>query len=219
MNCCRPDNAWDEMFDVRMAKHDLKRFRKRGPAPTARAMINLLRERGVQDATLLDIGGGVGAIHHELLDAGAKSAVHADASSWYINVARQEAERRGHSDRVEFVYGDFVAQGENIAAADVVTLDRVICCYADMPALVHASASRARKFYSTSFPRDRWFLRVGFRVLNWVMALRRRAFRIYLHSPYDIHAALKREGLTLRSTARTFVWQVVVYARQRAELE
>lgn len=213
MTCCRPESAWDEMFDVRMAKHDLKKYRKAGAEPTTRALINLMRERGVQGATLLDIGGGVGAIHHELLDAGVKSAVHADASSSYIGVARDEAERRGHGDRVEFLYGDFVAQAPTIADADVVTLDRVICCYRDMPALVAASASHARKFYGASFPRDRWFLRVGFRVLNWIMALRRKTFRIYMHRHADIDAALQRAGLKRRSSARTFVWQVVVYAR------
>ncbi len=209
MNCCEPLN---EMFDVRMARHDLKKYRRKGAEPTAKALINLLRGRA-QNATLLDIGGGVGAIHHELLDAGLAKAVHADASSSYISVAREEAERRGHADRVEFVLGDFVAQATAIAAADVVTLDRVICCYPDMPALVKASAARTRKFYGASFPRDRWFLRLGFRLLNLFMALRRKSFRIYMHSPKDIHAALKREGLALTSTARTFVWQVVVYSR------
>jgi hypothetical protein len=213
MNCCRPDAALDDMFDVRMARHDLKKYRKTGAEPTAKALINLLRERGVKGATLLDVGGGVGAIHHELLDAGAASAVHADASSQYIAVARDEAERRGHSDRVNFVVGDFVAQAPVIAKADIVTLDRVICCYPDMPALVRESASRAKKFYGASFPRERWFLRVGFRVLNWIMALRRKGFRIYMHSHAAIDAALRREGLTPRASARTFVWQVVIYSR------
>jgi hypothetical protein len=209
MNCCDP---LDDMFDIRMARRDLKRYRAKGAEPTAKALINLLRGRA-NKSTLLDIGGGVGAIHHELLDAGATSAVHADASASYIGVAREEAERRGHAARVEFVYGDFVDQVSAIAQADVVTLDRVICCYPDMPALVQASASRAKKFYGASFPRDRWFLRLGFRVINLVMALRRKSFRIHMHSPKDIHAALKHEGLHLASTARTFVWQVVVYER------
>ena len=139
--------------------------------------------------------------------------MHADASASYIKVAREEAERRGHVERVEFVYGDFVAQSATIADADVVTLDRVICCYQNMPALVAASASHARTLYGASFPRERWFLRVGFRALNWIMALRRKTFRIYMHRHADIDAALKRAGLTQRSSARTFVWQVVVYAR------
>jgi hypothetical protein len=213
MNCCSTTSAWDEMFDAKQARNDLKRYRRKGPEPTAKALVSLLRQRGVTGASLLDIGGGVGAIHHELIDVGASKAVHADASASYIGAAREEAEVRGHSEKVEFVYGDFVAMAPNIAAADVVTLDRVICCYPDMPALVTASASRAKKLYGAAFPRDRWFLRIGFWFINAFMALRRKTFRIYMHSPKDIHSALKHEGLHLASTARTFVWQVVVYQR------
>ncbi|MGZ8690915.1 MAG: class I SAM-dependent methyltransferase, partial [Aeromicrobium sp.] len=45
--------------------------------------------------TVLDIGGGVGAVHHELLHSGAATAVDVDASRAYIAVAREEAERQG----------------------------------------------------------------------------------------------------------------------------
>ena len=213
MNCCRPDNAWDDMFDARMARRDLRNYRSSGAEPTAKAIIELLKQRGVAGATILDIGGGVGAIHHELLDAGAASAVHADASSSYIGSAREEADRRGHSERVEFAFGDFVANAATFGTADIVTLDRVICCFPDMPALVHHSASRSRRFYAASFPRERWFLRIGFKALNTVMALRRKAFRIFMHAHTDIDAALRREGLKQVASARTFVWQVVLYAR------
>src|SRR5688500_17373791 len=142
MDCCA--KGYDEMFDDAQATKDLKSFRHDGPEPTTRALLNLLRAQNVTGATLLDIGGGVGAIHHELIDAGVHRAVHVDASAAYIQVARQEAERRGHADRVEFHHGDFVDLAERVPLADVVTLDRVICCYPDMPALVEASATRAR---------------------------------------------------------------------------
>src|SRR6185436_20460433 len=174
----------------------LKRFRRHGAEGTTRALVSLLRQRNVQGATILDIGGGVGAIHHELLDAGAERAVHVDASAPYIHGARDEASRRGHSERVEFVYGDFVTAAETIPAADVVTLDKVICCYPAMEQLVAASASHARRLYGAVFPRDRWFLRFGFRVMNLFFWLRRSAFRTYLHSPEAIDAALRRAGLS-----------------------
>ena len=182
-----------------------------------RALVNLLRAGDLRDATLLDIGGGVGAIHHELLDSGARSAVHADASAPYIRAARDEAERRGHGERLEFLYGDFVTLAGSMAPADVVTLDKVLCCYPDMEALVAASASRARRLYGAVFPRDRWFLRVGFRTMNLWQRMRRRAFRVYLHSPEAIDAAVRRQGLERRSVADTFVWRVAVYARTTLE--
>ena len=215
MDCCA--HGYDDQFDTAQAAKDLKRFRKEGPDPMTRALVNLLRASDLRDATLLDIGGGIGAIHHELLDSGARSAVHADASAPYIRTARDEAERRGHGERLEFVYGDFVAMAESIAPADVVTLDKVICCYADMEALVAASAARARRLYGAVFPRDRWFLRVGFRAMNLLQRMRRRAFRVYLHSPEAIDAAVRRQGLERRSVADTFVWRVAVYAATTLE--
>lgn len=211
MDCCA--HGYDDQFGAARAAKDLKRFRQQGPDDTTRALVNLLRARGVKDATLLDVGGGVGAIHHELLDAGARSAVHADASAPYIGAARAEAERRGHSQRVAFVYGDFADIAESVAPADIVTLDRVICCYPDMEALVAASASRARRLFGAVFPRDRWFLRLGFRVINVWQRVRRSTFRVYMHSPEAIDAAVNRQGLEPRSSAQTFVWRVTVYSR------
>lgn len=201
------------MFDDAQAAKDLKSFRADGPDPTTRALLNLLRAQGVENATLLDIGGGVGAIHHELIDAGVQRAMHVDASAAYIRVAKEEAEQRGHADRVEFLHGDFVDLAERAPAADVVTLDRVICCYPDMPALVEASAARARRLYGAVFPRDRWFLRLGFPFMNLFKRLTGSGFRVFLHSPEGIDAILRRQGLERRAYAQTFVWAVAVYSR------
>ena len=39
-----------------------------------------------------------------------------------------------------------------VPSADVVVLDKVICCYPDMPALVQASAAKARRLYAIVVP-------------------------------------------------------------------
>jgi hypothetical protein len=211
MNCCT--RCYDEQFDDAQARSDLKRFRKHGPAAATRKLLDALRSFGLVDATLLDIGGGIGAIHHGLLDAGVQRAVHADASAPYIAVAREEASRRGHADRVKFVHGDFVALAPTIPPATVVTLDRVICCYADMEAMVAASASHAQRLYGAVYPRDRWYVRFALRSINAFNRMRRRAFRVYLHSPAAIDAAVARQGLTRRACVHTFIWRVAVYER------
>src|SRR5687768_1892459 len=115
------------------AEEELRRYRADGPLPTTRALIDALRRLGggIPGTELLDIGAGVGAIHHALLEQGAARAVHVDLSVDSIDVAREEAMRRG-LDRVQFVAGDFVQLAPTIDDADVVTLDRVICCYPDM---------------------------------------------------------------------------------------
>ena len=176
-------------------------------------LLDALRLAGVRDATVLDVGGGVGVIHHELLDAGAASAVHVDAASHYLDAARAEAERRGHADRVAFRYGDFVAVAPSLPAADVVTLDRVLCCYHDMGALVAASASHAARLYGLVYPRDHVLVRLGAPLINLVMRLRRSSFRVFVHPTPEVDRAVRDAGLAPRWRATTLFWQVVVYGR------
>ncbi|MEX2154333.1 MAG: methyltransferase [Gemmatimonadaceae bacterium] len=212
MNCC-PREAYDAQFDDKHASKDVERFHKEGADHTTRALIDALRAAGVQGATLLDIGGGIGVIHHELLDVGVTGATHVDVSAAYVRAARRDAVLHGHAERVRFVVGDFVALAREIPAADVVTLDRVICCYADMEALVAASASRAKRLYGAVFPRDRWFLKIAFAAENLFKRLTRCDFRTYVHPVRAIDAAIRRQGLEPRKQLKTFVWNVVVYAR------
>jgi magnesium-protoporphyrin O-methyltransferase len=211
MSCCT--GGYDEQFDDAQAKRDLRRFLKRGPARATRKLLDVLRSRGLKDATLIDIGGGIGAIHHEMLAAGVRSAVHADASVAYIATAKTESNRRGHGDRVTFVHGDFVALAPNIPPATVVTLDRVICCYADMEALVAASASHAQRVYGAIYPRDGWLIGLALRSVNAFSRLRRSSFRVYHHPTAAIDAAVARQGLTRRVCDDGFLWRMAVYER------
>jgi predicted RNA methylase len=128
MTCCGPCDGIDDQFDRKTAQRELQRFRRRGPIRTTKRLIDALRSAGISGATILDIGGGIGAIHHTLLDAGASTAMQVDASFEYIQSAREETARNGHSNRVLFLRGDFVQWATNVPDADIVTLDRVICC-------------------------------------------------------------------------------------------
>ena len=210
--CCSAE-AIAGQFDRQEADAELRRYRLDGPLPTTRALIDALGAKGVADAELLDIGAGVGAIHHALLKRGARRAVHVDISRDYIGAARSEVERLGHEKRVEFVQGDFVALAPNIAPADVVTLDRVICCYPDVTNLVTASARKARRIYGAVFPRDRVAVRLAIVIENLVKRIRGSAFRSYLHPPAVIDDLLQQAGFSRQRTQRTWFWEVVVYAR------
>jgi magnesium-protoporphyrin O-methyltransferase len=212
--CCQ---GVDQMFGERTARHDLKRYRRRGPAKPTRILLDALRRLGVEHATVLDIGGGIGVIQQELLDAGADRATAVEASAAYLRAAREEAERRGHGDRVTYRAGDFVALADRVEPADVVTLDRVICCYPDMEALVSSSADRTRRLYGLVYPRDRWWVALGVRVTNLIMRVSRRAFRAHLHRPSAIDAVARAHGLVPRLARRAGpVWQVAVYVREAA---
>jgi magnesium-protoporphyrin O-methyltransferase len=210
-DCCRLD--YESVFSEKRARQDLKRYRKKGPDTSTRLLIDALRAAGVRGRTLLDIGGGVGAIDHELLAEGAASAVHVDASAASAAAAQEEATRRGTRDRMEFRGGDFVALATSIAPADVVTLDRVICCYPDMEDLVRESAAHARHLYGIVIPRESWITRVGRFGVNTVFTLMRNPFRFHIHRIADIERVLAAAGLRPRSTTETIFWRVAVYAR------
>lgn len=205
--------GYESQFGAQHAAKDLKRYRAKGPDKTTRQLLDALREHGVQGASVLDIGAGIGAVHHELLSSGARSATHVDVTGAHIRAAQEEATRQGHTGQVKFVQGDFVAVAADVPPADIVTLDRVICCYPDMERLVSLSAKKAGRLYGAVYPRERWFVKAFVALGNRMRQIRGNAFRSYVHSVDAIDAALERQGLGKRNVRETFVWRVVVYSR------
>lgn len=201
-------------FDDRLARRDLRRYRARGAARTTRRLLGALRGAGVKDATFLDVGGGVGAIQHGLIEAGASHGTHVDASPAYIAAAREEALARGHADRVRFLEGDFVSLAPDLDPADIVTLDRVVCCYHDMPALVDASASRARRLLGLVFPREHLLMRLAFGTINLVQRVRRRPFNVFLHSAAAVESRVRRHGFRKLVHHDSPLWQIHLYIKE-----
>jgi SAM-dependent methyltransferase len=214
MATCGACEGLESQFGRKTAERELRRFRRRGPLRSTQRLIDDLRAAGVGGASLIDIGGGVGAIHHTLLDAGVTSAVHVDVSADYINAARGEADRRHHADRVRFMRGDFVQLAREVPDADIVTLDRVICCYPDMDALVGQAADKARRLIGAVYPPDVWWMRAGVRAINAAMRIRRSAFRVFVHPPVAIEAVLRRHGFERVTSHRTLAWEIAVFARR-----
>ncbi|MEN9937421.1 MAG: hypothetical protein RLZZ387_4000 [Chloroflexota bacterium] len=212
MNCCQCQGI-ESQFDRREAERDLERYQRRGPARTTRLLVEALMAEGVAGHTLLDIGGGVGAIQHALLAAGAAGAVDVDAAQGYLAVAREEAQRRGLTNQVRYIHGDFVSLAATIPPADIVTLDRVLCCYHDMTALVAASAAQARRLYGLVYPRDGWLISAAVRAINLVFRLQRTPFRLFQHRSDAVEALVQQHGLERIYRRTAGVWQVVVYRR------
>ena len=207
--CC----GFDEFFNEKLASRQLKRYRRKGPVKPTRLLIEALLAEGVGGASLIDIGGGIGAIQHELIRAGARRAVDVDGSPAYIDAARREAQRQGHDDRVQFHLGDFVDVADRIESADIVTLDRVVCCYPDLQTLLDCSTARARRLCGLVFPRPNWLMKLALPLLNTFNRLRRCPMRLYLHPPAEIDRVIREAGLGLRCKQKTLLWEVAVYAR------
>lgn len=213
-DCCA--STLDSKFDARTAERQLREFRRSGPSKETRLLLSALRDAGIDGATVLDIGGGIGAVQEGAFRGGAARAMSVEASSGYMHAARALAAERGYVDRVEYRLGDFVDVADDIPAADVVTLDKVICCYADMNALVSRSAERARRLYAAVYPRDGLHIRAVSGVQNAIRWLVRRSFRTYVHHPSSIDRVLARHGFRPLSTATTFIWTIAVFERQAA---
>jgi hypothetical protein len=210
-DCCSID--YDVHFDADEARHDLLVYRKNGAEGSTRRLIDALVAEGIEGASLLDIGGGVGIVQLELLEAGVASAMDVDASGPYLEVAEAEAAERGFQDRTAYRHGDFCALADEVDAADVVTLDRVICCYPDVRSLVSSSARHARRLYALVYPVDRWWIRSMGWVMNFFTMLSRSDYRMHVHSEVLVDRLIREAGLEPRYRHAGMVWQTVVYAR------
>jgi magnesium-protoporphyrin O-methyltransferase len=176
-------------------------------------LLDALRAEGVAGLTLLDIGGGIGAIGLELLKAGVAAATEVEASLAYVAAARDEAARQGVGDRYACRAGDFVALADDLPAAGIVTLDRVICCYPDMPALVGQSAAKAARLYGAVYPRDVWWVRAIRIAANVGLRATRNPLRLFVHPTAAVDTVIRGGGLVPRFHRDAGYWQVVVYAR------
>ena len=212
MICCACQGI-EDIFGKKKAARELKKYRSKGAVGTTRMLIEAIQREGVAARDLLDIGGGIGAIQHELLKAGVKSTTGVEASTAYIEVAGEEAERQGHADRVCFHHGDFVALAPKIEEAEIVTMDRVICCYPDMDRLLSLSLDRAGRLYGLVYPRDSWWMGVMIPIVNFGLWALGKRFRTYLHASREVEKRVLERGFTRRYYARTFMWQVVVYGK------
>jgi magnesium-protoporphyrin O-methyltransferase len=212
MSCCQCQGI-EELFSQQFVNKEISRYHAKGADKTTRMLTEALAGEGVAGLTLLDIGGGVGAVQHALIDAGIERVTSVDASSAYLDVAQVEARRRGIADRIRYQHGNFTDLAAGVSPADVVTLDRVICCYHDMEKLVSLSSARAGKMYGVVYPRDAWWVKIGLAFENLYFRLRRNPFRTYSHATRSVEAIIGRNGLKRHSYRQTFVWQVAVFTR------
>lgn len=204
----------EKVFSNSWAQEDLKTYLKKGASKTTKTLVDVLVDANIKGMSLLDIGGGVGAIQHSLMQAGASQAVGIDASAAYIAIAQAEAQKRGYADNAKYIHGDFVQQATNVEAADIVTLDRVICCYPDMQALVDLSSKRAKQFYAVVYPRDNIITKLGIRVFNFfAFRIRNSPFRTYIHDSSAIDAIIRNNGLKHMFHQYTGFWQIRIYQR------
>jgi SAM-dependent methyltransferase len=213
--CCSAfESAADLQFNQRKVAQELKRYREKGPGPTTRLLADGIAQSGALSGTVLDVGSGIGALTLALLERGAANAIAVDASTAYVDVAREEAGRRGQTDAIQFVHADFVERASQLPSANVVALDRVVCCYPSWEPLLDAALGHAERCLALSYPRDAWYVRVGMTLENGQRWLARNSFRTFVHPIPKIEQTIRRAGFGLSSRRKTWMWSVDVYLRR-----
>ena len=211
-DCCTP-RGYRLLFSEKTARQQARRYRRKGLDPTSRRLVELLKQRSLEGRTLLEVGGGVGAIQIELLKAGLARTVSIELTPTYEEVAAELLSEAGLADRVERRVMDFANANSEIAEADIVVMNRVVCCYPDMPKLTGAAADHTRELLVMSFPKERWWTRVGLRLGNFILRAARREFQVFLHPPERILATSERHGLRTVFNNQGLFWQVAALER------
>ena len=210
--CCRPGD-YDKLFDEKNARAKAREYARKGLSDDARRIVDFVRGRLPPGYSVLEVGGGVGAIQLELLRDGAAKAVNIELATRYETVAAELIRERGLGERVERRLGDFVRESGAIPDADVVVMQRVVCCYPDADALVGAGADHARRLLLLTFPVERWWIRVGLAAENALFRLRGSTFRSFVHSTAAVLAVAQRHGMRVADHHRGLIWQVVAFER------
>ena len=210
-NCCRARD-YERIFGRRTAAKDAKRYRQRGLTGTARALADLAGD--VRGESVLDVGGGVGAIELELLAAGATRATNVEISTEYEDAAKELLTERGLEPRVERRIGDFVVDAELVEPHDVVVMHRVVCCYPDADALVGAAAAHTRRRLLLTYPQERVLVRLGVRTIDAFLRVMRSEFRVYVHPVERMVSTAQKHGLSLDTRVRHgFFWESATFSR------
>jgi hypothetical protein len=211
-SCCDPRGC-DSFFGRRFARRVAKRYRKRGLDKTARRIVEFLRSSGIENATVLEVGGGVGELQIELLKRGATRTVNLELSPAYEPEAGALLAEAGLADRVDRRLHDIAVEPDGVEPADAVVLHRVVCCYPDYERLLGAAASRARRVLVFSYPRRNPISRLFVAGQNLAFRIMRKEFRTFAHPPEAMLAVLQANGLETAFAHTGRVWSVSGLAR------
>jgi hypothetical protein len=210
--CCTP-KGYRWIFSESSARSDARRYLRRGLDATSQRIVDFLKAQGVDGRTVLEVGGGIGAIQIELLKAGAARAVSIELTPTYEEVATGLLRDAGLDGRVERRLMDFAEMAGAVDSADIVIMNRVICCYPDMPRLAGAAADHAREMLVMSFPRETWWTRTGLTLGNFGLRLARREFQVFLHPPASIIAIPEQKGFKTILNQTGLFWTVAAQSR------
>ena len=209
---CSCASAELDIFSEKGARRELRRYLRKGlGGDDAKLMAAWAEEGGLDDATVVEVGGGIGQVQAELLRRGAARARIVELVPAYEASAAELARALGIAERSSFVVADLLVEPDSVAEADIVVLRRVVCCSPEGPALLGAAAGKARRTLLASYPRDRAVARALLTLENATLRLLRKRFRAFVHSPDDLERAVAQRGLSRTRVSRGLVWETAQF--------
>ena len=211
-DCCDPED-YRSVFSERFARRTAKRYRRRGLTPAAEWIVQFATDNDLHGASVLEIGGGVGHVHVELLRRGAARVTNLELSTEYEAEAERLLASTGMAGRVERRFLDIAAEPERAEPADIVVLHRVVCCYPDYDQLLSAAARHAKRLLVFSYPPASHLNRT----VNWsdnaLRRIRGNGFRTYIHPPDSMIGVAAEEGMRATYREHSRDWDVVGLVR------
>lgn len=214
--CCTgpTPESYEGVFSDRYARQLARRYRRRGLTPAAQRIVDYVASAGVEGASVLDIGGGIGEIQLELLKLGAARTTNLELSGAYEPEADRLIQEAGFNGRVHRIQGiDLATTPKALPPFDVVVLHRVVCCYPDADRLLSAAATHARRTVVLSHPPYNWFGRLSAKLMNAWLRMFRNQYRAFSHDPDDMVAVLERYGFIPRYRSAAGMWRIVGASR------
>ncbi len=212
MSCCR-SGPCEEAFGSERGRLDLEEYLRSGLGELESRMLAALPEGSASGARVLEVGGGVGAIQAELLARGAASGEVVELVAAYAPFARRLAETRGLAGSSSFRVHDLLADPAGVASADVVVLNRVVCCSAEGPQLTAAAARLTRRALLLSFPPSNALTRTAAALQRAIWRLLGRRYRAYAWPELALLEAARAGGLREAARGGTFAWRFFVLTR------
>lgn len=210
--CCSPQGH-DAIFDERFARSVADRYRRRGLTAAQRQIIAFLSGRGVEGATVLEVGGGAGEIGVELLKLGAAHVTTVELVSSYDAEAASLLEAAGLTHRARRLQVNIALDPDAVEAADIVVLHRVVCCYPDHEGLLASAAGHTGRLLVFSHPPRNLATMAYAGAQNLMFRLAGHGFKTFIHPPAEMLANLARQGLAPVYRHRGALWQVVGFSR------
>jgi len=209
-NCC---NLYDNQFDDKVAQRDLKNHLKGKDKKETKKLLHMLSDVDVSNKSLLDIGGGVGVIADQLFKKGLEKSTMVDISRAYQSAAKSLLSGYVSEGRSHFILGDFSQVYTNIETADIVTLDKVICCYEDFDSLVKTSVARANSIYAIILPRNAWWVKLFNKFGVVWRKISGNEFNSYIHPIKEIEKIIHSAGFRQFKFHAHWEWLIRVYRK------